>query len=64
MMRRVLYLGKYFDVKRGGFWAWGGGQAGLGLGLEFAIALDHVYLNVRVLDRTVNVQYERDWTGA
>ena len=48
----------YFSFEHKGFSAFGTGRVGVGLGAEFGIGRDHVYLHIRILNRGVDLQWE------
>lgn len=59
---RALHFGKYWGFEHKGFSGHGFGYGSIGLGLEFAFGRDHCYLNIRLLDRGIGLQWERgDW---
>jgi hypothetical protein len=47
-----------FSWEHKGFSAFGIGYTGYGLGFDFAVGREHVYVHFRILNRAVDVQWE------
>lgn len=39
---------------------WSGRKGGWGLGFEFAVSFDYAFISLRVLNREVTLQWEKD----
>jgi hypothetical protein len=58
-LRNILF----FSFEHKGFRAFGSGRPGVGLGVGFGIGRDFIYLDLRILNRGVDLQWEGGHKG-